>query len=157
MIGRTISHYKILEKLGGGGMGVVYKAWDQKLDRPVAVKFLPLQFDQDEETKKRFINEAKSASALEHLAKFLGQATFTKSGTTVGTVAYMSPEQACGKKVDIRSEDIWSLGVGRSFLGLKNIKERSFVLNSLYPFFYTFKLVSLKDFIPTKVPYGIGS
>jgi len=196
MIGKTISHYKIIEKLGGGGMGVVYKAQDLKLDRFVALKFLPPELIRDEENKKGFIHEAKAASALEHnnicniheidetddgqiymvmscyegetlkkkiesgplkieeavniaiqtaeglckahekdiihrdikpanifitndgiakildfgLAKVTGQTQLTQMGSTVGTVAYMSPEQARGEKVDHRT-DIWSLGV----------------------------------------------
>jgi serine/threonine protein kinase/tetratricopeptide (TPR) repeat protein len=196
MIGKTISHYKIIEKLGSGGMGVVYKAQDTKLDRFVALKFLPQNLNQAEEEKQRFIHEAKAASALDHhnictiheideaadgqlfiamalyegqtldetiedgplklyaavdiavqiseglakahekeivhrdlkpanvmltqdgvvklldfgLAKLGGLSKLTKEGTTLGTAAYMSPEQARGEIVDQRT-DIFSLGV----------------------------------------------
>jgi serine/threonine protein kinase/cytochrome c-type biogenesis protein CcmH/NrfG len=198
MIGKTISHYKILEKLGEGGMGVVYKAQDTRLDRIVALKFLPKHLLCDEEAKKRFVHEARAASALNHtnittiyeideaevecfismeyvegkslkeliknkqtrkwdmlkimdvgiqmveglskahrkgivhrdiksdnimltnegivkimdfgLAKLKGVPKVTKTGTTIGTVAYMSPEQTRGEEVDHRT-DIWSFGV----------------------------------------------
>jgi serine/threonine protein kinase len=195
MIGKTVSHYKIIEKLGEGGMGVVYKAEDTKLKRFVALKFLPSHIVENASIRRRFIQEAQSASALDHpnictvheidevedssfivmayidgqnlkekldsgpltieeslkiaiqiaeglkeahekgivhrdikssnimlsskgqtkitdfgLAKLTGQKKLTKTGATLGTVAYMSPEQTKGETVDQRT-DIWSFGV----------------------------------------------
>ncbi len=66
MVGTTISHYNVIEKIGQGGMGEVYLAQDTTLDRKVALKFLLNELEQDSTARKRFLREAKSAAALDH-------------------------------------------------------------------------------------------
>jgi serine/threonine protein kinase len=156
MTGRTISHYRIQEKIGEGGMGVVYEAEDLKLKRSVALKFLSTELAKDPVALERFRREAQAASALNHpnictiydideagepanifitgrgQAKILDfglamltqervqigedQTTLTMAGgprtspgTALGTIAYMSPEQARGEEVDART-DLFSFG-----------------------------------------------
>ena len=66
MIGKKVSHYQVLEKIGEGGMGEVYIAQDEKLDRQVALKFLPEHLTRDPTRKQRFLQEARAAAAIEH-------------------------------------------------------------------------------------------
>jgi eukaryotic-like serine/threonine-protein kinase len=113
MIGTTISHYTILEKLGEGGMGVVYKARDTRLDRIVALKFLPAHVSVNEETKARFLQEAKAAAALNHNSictvygvdeydgKMFIAMEFIEGGTLRERLPYAKIEDAVGAAIQI--------------------------------------------------------
>jgi serine/threonine protein kinase len=98
MIGQLISHYRIFEKLGEGGMGVVYKAEDTKLKRNVALKFLPPDLTRDEEAKQRFVHEAQAASALEHAnICSVHEIDETVDGQTFMVMGYYEGETVKGK------------------------------------------------------------
>jgi len=100
MLGRTIAHYRIVEKLGEGGMGVVYKAEDTRLHRPVAIKFLPADLTRDPIAKQRFIQEAQSASALDHPnICTIYEFNETEDGQLYMVMAYYEGE-ALSKKID---------------------------------------------------------
>jgi eukaryotic-like serine/threonine-protein kinase len=97
MIGKTISHYRIIEKLGEGGMGVVYKASDIHLDRFVAIKVLPAEKVADPERKRRFVQEAKAASALNHPNIITIYDIDQSNG-----VDFMAMEYVAGKTLDLQ-------------------------------------------------------
>jgi Tol biopolymer transport system component len=96
LTGQTISHYRILEKLGAGGMGVVWKARDTRLDRFVALKFLPAAEMSDPERKRRFVQEAKSASALNH-PNIITIYDIGQAGPEGGTADFIAMELVPGK------------------------------------------------------------
>src|SRR5437773_9077097 len=93
MIGQTVLHYKIGEKLGEGGMGVVYKAHDTKLDRDVAIKFLPRQIRADSEDRQRLVIEARAAAALNHARIATIYAIEEGDGETFFVMEYIRGEE----------------------------------------------------------------
>ena len=95
MIGRRLQHYEIIEKLGEGGMGVVYKARDTHLDRFVAIKVLPPERVADPERKRRFVQEAKAASALNHPNIVVVHDISSDGGTD-----FIAMEYVAGKTLD---------------------------------------------------------
>ncbi|MDX1585557.1 MAG: protein kinase, partial [Balneolaceae bacterium] len=110
MIDKTVKHYTISEKLGEGGMGVVYKAHDTKLDRTVALKFLPPELSASEESNRRFLNEAKAASALHHR----NTCTIFEIDETVDGQLYIVMPAYDGNPLDVIIEEQGPLDIDRA-------------------------------------------
>jgi len=134
MIGKTISHYKILEKIGEGGMGVVYKAEDTKLKRTVALKFLPPELMRDVEAKERFIREARAASALDHANICTIYEINEVEGQTFIAMAYVEGENL-QKKIEsgpLKIDEVLNIAI-RIAQGLQEAHERGIVHRDIKP------------------------
>jgi len=138
MIGQTISHYKILDKLGEGGMGVVYKAQDTRLDRLVAIKFLPHHLSSSQENKERFVQEARAAAALNHpnilnvfdIADQDGKMFFVMEYVEGKTLKSHISSLKAGNGVPVRQSIDWAIQIAH---GLKAAHGKSIVHRDIKP------------------------
>jgi serine/threonine protein kinase len=132
MIDQTISHYKILEKLGEGGMGIVYKAQDTNLDRFVALKFLPAHLAASEEDKARFIQEAKAASALNHPNVCTIHDIAEHDGQLFIVMEFVDGKSLKEKKENLSEKQILDIGI-QVAEGLAAAHERGIVHRDIKP------------------------
>jgi len=132
MIGQTVLHYKILEELGRGGMGEVYKAQDTKLDRFVALKFLPSQMTASEDDKARFIQEAKAASAMNHPNVCTIYDIQDNNGQLFIVMEYVEGKTLKDKKDSISEKQILEIGIQVSE-GLAAAHEKGIVHRDIKP------------------------
>jgi len=154
MIGKTISHYKILEKLGGGAMGVVYKAKDVKLKRNVALKFLPSEWSDDSESKEHFIKEAQAASALDHInISIIYEVDETRDGQIFMALAFYEGE-TLKKKVQrglLKLEEALDITI-QAARGLDKAHEMGIVHRDIKPA----NLMITKDGVVKIVDFGLA-
>jgi eukaryotic-like serine/threonine-protein kinase len=132
MIGQTVLHYKIIEKLGEGGMGEVYKAQDTKLDRFVALKFLPSQMSASEEDKTRFIQEAKAASAMNHPNVCTIYDIQENNGQLFIVMEYVDGKTLKDKKDSLSEKQILEIGI-QVAEGLAAAHEKGIVHRDIKP------------------------
>src|SRR3989304_1505122 len=138
MIGQTVSHYKIVDKLGEGGMGIVYKARDLKLDRPVAVKFLSQHLSASDESKTRFVQEARSAAALNHpnilnvfdIDEQDGKIFFVMEYVEGKTLKSYITSLQTGEGISLRQAIDWTIQIAQ---GLKAAHEKNIVHRDIKP------------------------